>query len=97
QMRRAERGTAAGGQDHRSLDLAADERLGRLYLQAEHHGGYIRDRDVFSSGITIEATMALLVDYRRGAVLTYSLNAYSPWEGYRGSATGTEGRAELAV
>ena len=97
QMPRPERGTAAGGQDHWSLDLAADERLERLYLQAEHHDGYIRDRDVFSSGITIEDTMALLVDYRRGAMLTYSLNAYSPWEGYRVSVTGTKGRAELEV
>ena len=41
--------------------------------------------------------MALLVDYRHGAMLTYSLNAYSPWEGYRVSVTGTKGRAELEV
>src|SRR5699024_9710538 len=79
------------------LDLAADERLDRLYRQAEHHDGYIRDQDVFSAGITIEDTMALLVDYRHGAMLTYSLNAYSPWEGYRVSVTGTKGRAELEV
>src|SRR5699024_2406950 len=78
QTPRPERGTEAADTDHWSLNPAADERLERLYLQAEHHDGYIRDQDVFSAGITIEDTMALLVDYRRGAMLTYSLNAYSP-------------------
>jgi len=94
---RPARGAAAAHRDRWSLDLAADERLDRLYRQAEHHDGYIRDQDVFSAGITIEDTMALLVDYRHGAMLTYSLNAYSPWEGYRVSVTGTKGRAELEV
>jgi hypothetical protein len=29
--------------------------------------------------------------------MTYSLNAHSPWEGYRVTVNGTEGRAELEV
>ena len=52
---------------------------------------------MFGPGITIEDNMALLVDYRRGATLTYSLNAHSPWEGYRVTVNGTAGRAELEV
>ena len=35
--------------------------------------------------------------YRGGALLTYSLNAHAPWEGYRVSVNGTHGRLELRV
>jgi predicted dehydrogenase len=80
-----------------ALDLAAKPALRRLYLEAEAEDGYIRDRDVFSPGITIEDNMAVLVTYRSGAFLTYSLNAHSPWEGYRVSVNGDAGRAELEV
>jgi hypothetical protein len=39
----------------------------------------------------------VLVTYRSGALLTYSLNAHSPWEGYRVTVNGDAGRAELEV
>ncbi|WP_172979958.1 Gfo/Idh/MocA family protein [Agromyces agglutinans] len=90
------RGTGAAG-DPFALDLAADERLKRLYLDQEHHDGYLRDRDVFDPGITIEDNLAALVDYDTGATMSYSLNAHAPWEGYRVTVNGTEGRAELEV
>jgi predicted dehydrogenase len=80
-----------------AIDLAAKPVLRGLYLQAEAEDGYIRDRDVFSPGITIEDNMAVLVTYRSGAFHTYSLNAHSPWEGYRVSVNGDAGRAELEV
>jgi hypothetical protein len=93
---RPERGTGTEG-DPWSLDLRHDARLKALYLDAEEHDGYRRDQDVFGPGITIEDNLAVLVDYTGGATLTYSLNAHSPWEGYRVSVNGTEGRAELEV
>jgi hypothetical protein len=68
-----------------------------LYWEAEQHDGYLRDRDVFAAGITIEDNVSVMVGYRRGAVMTYSLNAHSPWEGYRVTVNGTGGRAELEV
>jgi predicted dehydrogenase len=80
-----------------ALDLAGTPALRRMYLEAESADGYIRDRDVFSPGITIQDNMAVLVTYRSGAFLTYSLNAHSPWEGYRISVNGDAGRAELEV
>jgi predicted dehydrogenase len=80
-----------------ALDMAAEPVLRRLYLEAEEADGYIRDQDVFGDGITAEDTMAAVVTYRSGAFLTYSLNAHSPWEGYRASVNGTAGRAELEV
>ena len=80
-----------------SLDLRADPALRGLYLEQEGHDGYLRDRDVFDPGITIEDTLSLVVDYQRGASMSYSLNAHSPWEGYTVGVNGTKGRAELTV
>lgn len=79
------------------IDLNADERLRQLYLDAEHIDGYQRDRNVFGEQITIEDTMNVLVGYRSGVAMTYSLYAYAPWEGYRVAINGTEGRIELDV
>ena len=93
---RPSRGTGVAG-DPFTLDLAADERLKELYLDNEHHDGYLRDRDVFDAGISIEDNLAALVDYDTGATMSYSLNAHAPWEGYRVTVNGTEGRAGVVV
>ena len=66
-----------------------------LYMDAEADSGYIRDRNVFGDNITIEDTMSVLVRYRNGVSMNYSLIAYAPWEGYRVSITGSKGRLEL--
>ncbi|MCA4135079.1 Gfo/Idh/MocA family protein [Arthrobacter sp. M4] len=95
---RPERGTQDGtAGDPFVLDLRDDERLKALYYDNEKFDGYRRDQDVFAEGITIEDNLALTVDYDGGPTLSYSLNAHSPWEGYRVAVNGTEGRAELEV
>ncbi len=94
---RPARGTLDGVSDPFALDMREDDKLAALYLANEKFDGYIRDQDVFSAGITIEDNMALTVDYDGGPTLSYSLNAHSPWEGYRVAVNGTEGRAELEV
>jgi hypothetical protein len=76
------------------LDIAANENLKSLYLDNERYDGYCRDRCVFSSEIDIEDTMCLVVRYRSGALMSYSLNSFVPWEGYRVSFNGTKGRLE---
>lgn len=98
-------GQAAAADDPFALDLAragagtlgapADSAWKGLYLDAEAETGYIRDRNVFDAGITIEDTLSVLVRYRNGVQLTYSLLAYTPWEGYRVAITGTKGRLEV--
>jgi predicted dehydrogenase len=65
-----------------------------LYMAAEEESGYIRDRNVFRDDIDIEDTMGVLVRYRNGVLLNYSLVAYSPIEGYRVTFTGDRGRLE---
>lgn len=80
-----------------SLDLREDEALRGLYFDQERFDGYLRDRDVFDAGITIEDNLALVVDYAGGATMSYALNAHAPWEGYTVAVNGTRGRAELTV
>ena len=48
---------------------AEDERLQKLYYDAEHEDGYYRDRSVFNDGINIEDNMVLSVKYRNGAIM----------------------------
>jgi predicted dehydrogenase len=79
------------------LDMKGDDRMRGLYLEAEDADGYIRDQDVFAPGGDIEDTLSVLVGYRSGASMSYSLTAHSPWEGYRVGVNGTRGRAELEV
>jgi hypothetical protein len=78
-----------------ALDLSADPNLRGLYLDAEEDSGYVRDRNVFGEPITIEDTHSVTARYRDGTLLSYSLVAYSPWEGLRVAITGTRGRVEL--
>src|SRR5690606_39832668 len=80
-----------------ALDLRDDPVLRALYLEQEHHDGYLRDQDPFSDPVSIEDNLALVVDYARGATMSYSLNAHAPWEGYTVAVNGTRGRAELSV
>jgi hypothetical protein len=68
--------------------------LKALYLDHESHDGYYRDRCVFRPDIDIEDTMSAIVGYDSGATLSYSLNAFSAWEGYRIAFNGTRGRLE---
>jgi len=77
--------------------LSLDENITMrdLYLNAEADSGYVRDRNVFRDEIDIEDSMSLLIKYRSGAMVTYSLTAYSPYEGFRVSISGDRGRIEL--
>jgi predicted dehydrogenase len=93
----SERGTHEGVHTPWELDLRNDPRLQALYLENESFDGYHRDQDVFGPGVTTEDNLAVIVDYDRGATLSYSLNAHSPWEGYRIYVNGDQGRAELEV
>lgn len=86
------RGSATG-----RFGLEITDELRELYTDGEHLDGYIRDRDVFSAGITIEDNLNVVVGYRSGASMSYTLHAHSPWEGYRVAINGTGGRIELDV
>lgn len=79
------------------VDLTRNPELKSLYLDHEHHDGYIRDRCIFRPEVDIEDTMNVLVRYNTGATLAYSLNAFNAWEGYTIAFNGTKGRLEHSV
>ncbi|KAH8600058.1 putative oxidoreductase yteT [Bisporella sp. PMI_857] len=90
-------GSEVAKKDPFALHLEEHEQLRKMYLEAEHEDAYYRDQSVFGDGISIEDTMGVLVKYKSGAILTYSLIAYSPWEGFKAVFNGTKGRLELDV
>jgi len=67
-----------------------------FYFDAEKEDGYFRDRCVFADEINIYDSMSVTVKYDKGTLLTYSLIAYSPYEGWKISINGTKGRLEAA-
>jgi predicted dehydrogenase len=90
-------GNPAAKDDHFALHMDQNENLKAMYLDAEHEDGYRRDQSVFGDGINIEDTMGVLVKYKNNAILSYSLNAYLPWEGYRIAFNGSKGRLEMSI
>ncbi len=90
-------GEATAADDPFALFLDRKEAFRGLYLAAEAETGYIRDRNVFGEPITAEDTMAVTARYANGALLSYCLVAYAPWEGLRVAVTGTRGRLEMDI
>ena len=90
-------GVEAAKDDPFAIDLTSNPVQKGLYWDGEKEDGYQRDQNVFGDGISIEDTMNVLVRYRNKAVMTYSLYAYAPWEGFNVAINGTGGRLELTV
>jgi predicted dehydrogenase len=90
-------GNEAARTDPFALFLDRSAALRGLYLEAEAESGYIRDRNVFGEPITIDDTMTVTARYRNGALLSYCLVAYAPWEGLRVAITGDRGRLEMDI
>ena len=66
-----------------------------LYANCETADGYFRDGCVFREDIDIYDTMAAVVKYSNGTQMSYSLNAFMPFEGYRVAFNGEYGRLEV--
>ncbi|CAN7654924.1 Gfo/Idh/MocA family oxidoreductase [Paenibacillus sp. LjRoot56] len=90
-------GSEVAKNDPFALHLDSNDHLKALYLDAEIADGYQRDQSVFGDGISIEDTLGVIVRYENQAILTYSLNAYQPWEGFNVVFNGSKGRMELKV
>lgn len=68
-----------------------------LYFDAELNDGYIRDQCCFNPNIDIYDTMNALIKYRNGIQVSYALNAYSAWQGYKITFTGEKGVIEVGT
>ncbi len=76
------------------IDTEDGGRLKMLYKDCEDADGYIRDRCLFSDVIDIEDSVSVNVRYARGAVMSYSLTAHSPYECMKIVFNGVKGRLE---
>jgi predicted dehydrogenase len=76
-------------------DMTTDRTRMKLYAGCEDADGYYRDGCVFREDVDIYDTMSALVKYSSGVTMTYSLNAYMPFEGYRVAFNGERGRLEI--
>ena len=79
-------GSETAANDPFAIHLEKDEKL---------EDGYQRDQSVFGYNISIEDNISVTAQYRNKAIMSYSLNAHAPWEGYRVMFNGTLGRIEL--
>jgi predicted dehydrogenase len=77
-----------------ALKLDQSENVKRMYLDQEKYDGYKRDQNVFGEGITSEDNMNLVVRYRSGVQLSYTLTCFLPREGYRVCFRGDKGEME---
>ena len=78
-------------------DITTDKHLMNLYVKAESADGYIRDSCVFRKKINIWDTMTAQVQYHNRVMMSYSLNAYMPYEGYYVGFNGILGRLDVRV
>jgi predicted dehydrogenase len=78
-------------------DITKNEHLINLYVNAESEDGYIRDACVFRKKINIWDTMNVQVQYHNRVTMSYSLNAFMPYEGYFVGFNGTKGRLDARI
>jgi predicted dehydrogenase len=79
------------------FDMTKDARLMKLYADNEQYDGYQRDGCVFREDIDIFDKMAVQIKYANKVQVSYSLTAYSPYEGYRISFNGTKGKIDAWI
>jgi len=78
-------------------DITKSQRYIDLYTKAEKEDGYFRDACVFRNEINIWDTMAVNVKYNSDVLMSYSLNAFMPYEGCKVAFNGTKGRLDVRM
>jgi predicted dehydrogenase len=76
-------------------DMTRDAQLMKLYADCESEDGYLRDACVYREDINIWDTMTANVKYSNGALMSYSLNTFMPYEGYHLAFNGMDGRLDV--
>ena len=78
-------------QSYKSQTIELDE---ELYFKAQHEDGYLRDKCCYKNDCNIYDNMSVSVLYKKGTLLTYSLNLFSlRGEGQKIVITGEKGVA----
>jgi predicted dehydrogenase len=95
----AARGKNCRSCDHKTTckffyDVTKNKNYMDLYVNNEKHDNYYRDACVFREDIDIYDKMSAQIIYANGVTVNYSLTTYSPYEGYRTSFNGMNGRID---
>lgn len=77
-------------------DLKGDPVIRSLFFENEQYDGYVRDHCAFKPDTDIYDNMSVSVAYEKGTLLTYSLNMFSPREGFYIRIIGEKGSLELS-
>lgn len=77
--------------------MTQNANLMELYAANEQYDGYHRDGCVWKEDIDIFDKMAVQIRYANKVQVSYSLTAYSPYEGYRIAFNGTKGRIDAWI
>jgi predicted dehydrogenase len=78
-------------------DITKDEMSMNLYAKCESEDGYIRDSCLWRENINIWDNMALQIRYANDVMVSYSLVAGMPYEGYAIGFNGTTGRLDARI
>jgi len=78
-------------------DIIKNEEYAKLYVDCENEDHYYRDGCVWDTKIDSPDSGSVLVQYNNGTQLTYSLNAYLPYEGQKISFSGENGRLDVRL
>jgi predicted dehydrogenase len=78
-------------------DVTTRQRYVDLYVTPEKDDGYFRDGCVFREDIDIWDTMVATISYSNDVIMSYSLNAFMPYEGATVGFNGTKGRLDLTI
>ncbi len=78
-------------------DITTDPRMMELYVACEDEDGYHRDGCVWDEEIDAYDSMTVEVQYNNGTLLSYTLNAFLPYEGQRISFNGEKGRLDVRM
>ena len=78
-------------------DFQNNDLIRSLYFDNEDKDGYIRDHCAFLADTDIYDSMSVSVAYKKGALLTYSLNLFNTREGFTINVIGEDGRLEFST
>lgn len=78
-------------------DMKKDQQCMKLYADCEDVDQYYRDGCVWDSAIDSYDTSSVQVKYDNGTQLTYTLNAYLPYEGQYICFSGEKGRLDVRL
>lgn len=78
-------------------DITKNQHLMDLYVNCEGEDGYLRDSCVWDNKIDTYDTMTVEVKYNTGVLLSYSLNAFMPYEGQKIAFNGQKGRLDARI